>query len=428
MNICLKIWLAVLLIFSTSTAGWAAASDSENDYSFSLDIFGNANMDDTIDEKDIDYLKGVIDGTNSTTNLSDANCDGVIDNKDLEQVQKIVDGSESEIAILDAQNRNVTLKVPIQKAVSVNTGALEIARAIGVEVSDVFVAVSSYAIANSLYWPELKDTASVTYGSPDYEQIAKLNPDVVILYKAPKKDESFDKYQAIGVPVICMDCFDQEKMDGSIKTLGELFNRREKANGLIEWYHKHVDLVEDRTRGLSDSEKPKTLFYNYPESNYPLLKASNIKSGENTMIMKAGGVNIAENLNSSSGVAEADWEWLLSENPEIIISNVVAAENKSGYSANESAYSYMKGILSMLQNDTTINSTTAGKRERIYVICTDINRGPMQAAGTVLMAKIIHPELFSDLDPENILKDYYETWQKIPYRGIYVYPVLERAV
>jgi iron complex transport system substrate-binding protein len=52
----------------------------------------------------------------------------------------------------------------------------------------------------------------------------------------------------------------------------------------------------------------------------------------------------------------------------------------------------------------------------------------MQAAGTVLMAKIIHPELFSDLDPENILKDYYETWQKIPYRGIYVYPVLERAV
>ncbi len=425
MNAYLKIGLVALFILSASSSALAAASDDQNNENSSLGIFGNANMDSTIDEKDIDYVKGVINGTNSATNFSDANCDGVIDDRDLDQVQKIIDGSESEIVILDAQNRNVTLPVPIKKAVSVNTGALEIARAIGVDVSDVFVGVSSYAIANSLYWPELKDSASIAYGSPDYEQIANLDPDVVILYKAPKKDESFDKYQAIGVPVICMDCFDQEKMDGSIKILGELFNRREKANGLIEWYHGYVDLVLERTQSLSDSDRPRTLFYNYPESNYPLLKASNSKSGENTMIVKAGGINIAEDLNSTSGVAEADWEWLLSEDPEIIISNVVAAEDKSGYSANESAYGYMKNILSMLQNDTTISSTTAGKNGRIFIICTDINRGPMQAAGTVLMAKIIHPDLFSDINPESILKEYYETWQNIPYRGIYVYPPLE---
>ena len=65
----------------------------------------------------------------------------------------------------------------------------------------------------------------------------KLDPDVVILYKAPKKDEAFDKYQAIGVPVICMDCFNQAEMDGSIKIFGELFNQRAEASALIEWYH-----------------------------------------------------------------------------------------------------------------------------------------------------------------------------------------------
>lgn len=417
--------LRMLFIFSLIILFTVLPAACANSYDCTLGIFGNANMDDTIDEKDIAYVEGVIKGTNAPTNLSDANCDGLVDDRDLEQVQKIIDGTESEISILDAQKRNVTLKVPIKKAVAVNTGALEIIRAIGVDVSDVFAGVSSYAIANALYWPELKDTQSITYGSPDYEQLATLKPDVVILYKAPKKDESFDKYQAIGVPVICMDCFNQKEMDGSIKIFGELFSKRAEANDLIEWYHKYVDLVVQRTGGLSESERPKTLFYNYPESNYPLLKASNSKTGEHTMIVQAGGTNIAENLNSSSGVAEAEWEWLLAEDPEIIISNVVAAEDKSGYSANESACDYMKGILDMLQNDTTISSTAAGRNGRIFIICTDINRGPMQAAGTVLMAKLVHPDLFEDLDPESILKEYYESWQNIPYRGIYVYPPLE---
>jgi len=421
MKCCLRIALLVMFALALSASLAISADASE----YTLGIFGNANMDEAVDDQDIDYLKGVIDGSNPATNLSDANCDGLIDDQDLDQVQKIVDGSESEIVILDAQKRNVTLTVPIKRAVAVNTGALEIIRAIGVDVSDVFVGVSSYAITNSQYWPELKDTTSITYGSPDYEQIAKLDPDVVILYKAPKKDEAFDKYQAIGVPVICMDCFNQAEMDGSIKIFGELFNQKDEASALIEWYHKYVDLVLERTGKLSQSDRPKTLFYNYPESNYPLLKAANRNSGEQTMIVKAGGVNIAENLNSSSGVAEADWEWLLSEDPEIIISNVVAAEDKSGYCANESAYEYMKKVLGILQNDTTINSTSAGKNGRIFIICTDVNRGPMQAAGMVLMAKLIHPDLFKDLDYQNILKEYYETWQKIPYQGIYVYPSLE---
>jgi iron complex transport system substrate-binding protein len=389
---------------------------------YTLEIFGNANMDDTIDENDIAYVEGIIKGSNIQTDLSDANYDGLVDADDIDQIQKIIDGSESEITIVDAQKRNVTLTVPIKKAVAVNTGALEIIRAIGVDVDDVFVGVSSYAIANSLYWPELKDKVSIAYGNPDYEQLAQMKPDLVILYKNPKKDESFDNYQAIGVPVVCMDCFNQEEMDGSIKIFGELFNKRSEADGLIEWYHGYVDLVQERTDGLSASDRPKTLFYNYPESNYPALKVSNSKSGEHTMIVKAGGINIAEDLNSSSGVAETDREWLLSENPDIIISNVVAGETKSGYSADDTAINYMKMVRDMLLNDSAIDSTTAGKNGRIFIICTDLNRGPMQAAGTVVMAKFLHPELFEDLDPHNILKEYYETWQGIPYRGIYIYP------
>ena len=40
---------------------------------FTLEIFGNANMDDTIDELHIEYVQGIIDGTDDETELSDAN-------------------------------------------------------------------------------------------------------------------------------------------------------------------------------------------------------------------------------------------------------------------------------------------------------------------------------------------------------------------
>ena len=54
----------------------AAASE------YTLDVFGNANMDETVDETDIAYVEGIIDGTNEVTELADANYDGNIDAQD----------------------------------------------------------------------------------------------------------------------------------------------------------------------------------------------------------------------------------------------------------------------------------------------------------------------------------------------------------
>ncbi len=75
MKCCLRIALLVLFALASSASLAISADASE----YTLGIFGNANMDEAVDEQDIDYLKGVIDGSNPATNLSDANCDGLID-------------------------------------------------------------------------------------------------------------------------------------------------------------------------------------------------------------------------------------------------------------------------------------------------------------------------------------------------------------
>ena len=97
---------ALVMISCMSLAIMPAAADD-----YTLDIFGNANMDDVIDEDDITYVEGIIEGTNEATDLADANYDGQIDEDDVVQIGLIIDGDEKEIAIIDSADRVVTVSL-----------------------------------------------------------------------------------------------------------------------------------------------------------------------------------------------------------------------------------------------------------------------------------------------------------------------------
>nr|WP_319540606.1 dockerin type I repeat-containing protein [uncultured Methanospirillum sp.] len=88
--------IAVLIIFSTI----ASANP------FVLEIYGNANMDNTINERDLAYVSGVIHGHLFETWYADANYDGRIDERDLKQIQKIISGTAKEI-IIDDKNHHI---------------------------------------------------------------------------------------------------------------------------------------------------------------------------------------------------------------------------------------------------------------------------------------------------------------------------------
>jgi len=85
--------------------------------SSTLSIFGNANLDDTIDEEDIAYVNGIIKGTNAPTNFSDANYDGKVDNLDLDQIEKIISGEEKALTLIDSAENIVTVKKPLGELV-----------------------------------------------------------------------------------------------------------------------------------------------------------------------------------------------------------------------------------------------------------------------------------------------------------------------
>ena len=94
--------LAFVLTFMLFISQAAFAAQAEN---YSLGIFGNANMDDRIDELDIVYVEGINKGANAPTNLSDANYDGKVDLQDIDQIKEIISGKEKVLTLIDSAKK-----------------------------------------------------------------------------------------------------------------------------------------------------------------------------------------------------------------------------------------------------------------------------------------------------------------------------------
>jgi len=119
--------VSMLMLCFSMAAIFGAASD------YTLGIYGNANMDDLIDEQDIAFVQDVISGAKSATSLTDANYDGKIDEGDIEQIEQIINGTEKEITIIDSANRTVTIEEPVNKIAVYGNEPADALRILGAE-------------------------------------------------------------------------------------------------------------------------------------------------------------------------------------------------------------------------------------------------------------------------------------------------------
>jgi iron complex transport system substrate-binding protein len=176
MNRSWKIVLALQIALTASISTLGTGSD------FTLGIFGNADMDDTIDEKDVAYVQGVIKGTNSATNLSDANYDGAIDEKDLTQIDLIIRGKDTKLTFKDLYGDVVTVNKPIKRIVSGHSTLFQVLRALG--AGNEIVGIDEYTIEMGKEFlqdfAELPSVGGNSLDSKDYETILALHPDVFL--------------------------------------------------------------------------------------------------------------------------------------------------------------------------------------------------------------------------------------------------------
>ncbi len=421
MKLGLKIGLMALLILTATYVASGAASPGQNYESFSLSIFGNANMDYTIDEQDVNYLEEVIGKTKAATNLSDANLDGSIDDKDVELVNEIIRGDEKEISVIDESGKTVTIKEPLHRIVVCHAMFAEVMKSLGAD--DKIVGIPTYMENYTTFYPVLSKLATVGGAStPDAEAIVSLKPDLVIVYGNWAANLETDLKSV--APVLRLTYRPFSTTDQDIMMLGYIVGKNEEASQLIDFYQKPLTQVKERVSSLAEDKKPRVYL------EYSDYRTNSEGSGTHEMLLMAGGRNIASGIDTDpNGVPFIDPEWVVKENPEIIMRRALKADASCGY--DEDNTTQMKALREKILSRPELANITAVKDGRVYSFSSDISTGLSYWLGIVYMAKILHPDIFPDLDPVAIHQEYLTRFQRLDFNldehGVFFYPMKDAS-
>jgi iron complex transport system substrate-binding protein len=407
-----------------------------------LEIFGNANMDDTIDDNDIEYIQDIIDGSATETQFADATHDGNIDNNDIQQVNAIINGEALYIILLDGNGELLTVFLPVNRIVVEYLSNAELVRILNLE--DKVVGID-YAVdqLKDFYLPEIADTVECVgqMYTPDYEAVLNVDPDVLLTFSKSTAEKA-DKLP--GVAVVYLGLYypnvtypeTSDFVQGILKG-GYIFDRVEEARAYVDWILELTDTLNSVTDNLAASEKPSVFITNYPYSESSTVKLYATIDTLGQVCILAGGGNIGESLSGyfNSSSLSVDAEWLIEANPEFMFlhtvqytySGIALGDPNHGYNM-DNATSIMTCLTEYMSKPEFAN-IDAVKNGNVYIMAGDFRNNAMGGTlGAVYMAKLLHPDLFADLDPEAIHQEYITRFLRLDYsldeHGVFLYPAI----
>jgi iron complex transport system substrate-binding protein len=404
--------LYILMAFISSAMIFMPVDASS---SFTLKIFGNANMDGTIDQADLDYVEGVIKGSNEPTNFSDANYDGTVDQTDIEQIKQIMQSDEKTLTLIDTANRTVTLKMPIKKIVAVTGDAAEAIRVL--HATDKVIGVSVDTLDDATYLPDFSKMPSVgKWSEPDIEKILTLEPDLAISYKSAAPKYLEPKLNGTGIPIVALDLYRADDLPAEMKMLGYIVGKTDNADKYLKFFYDITDAIQAKTSKLPADKKARVYLEGYAD-----LKTYTKGKGGDLACTMAGGVNIAAEL--AGAYPEVESEWVMIQNPDVVVRLTSPTEIAGGYATDDSMgfASKRKEILAR----TGWSNITAVKDDRVYMLLYEFGASPAVPVTIAYMAKWFYPDLFAELNPKALHQQYLDL-QDFDYdlntRGVFAYP------
>ena len=437
-----RIFLAIFVaFFALLTAMPAFASD------YTLGIFGNANMDDRIDEKDVAYLEGVIKGTNPATNLSDANYDGKIDGRDTDQIEKIIKGEEEELHILDGNGEPVTVHKPVERIV---VEYLDNAELVAILNSSDKVVGIDYAVAKSeAEFPVLSKRKNVgQMNEPDYEAVLSTDPDLLLTFSPMNIETKAENLPGVDVVFLGLyypDLADPEnsKFADGVRKLGYILDEEDRADEYLTWWLHWIDQIRCRVERVPDEDRPKVLICAYPYAHLDTgtFRTYSLIDTLTQMAILAGGKVMAEDLPEflgSSYYINVAPEWVIEQDPNFILLHLVAhtysgmsLDPPNGYDADDPEdIETIEAAREAFTSRQELAGITAVKKGDVYLVSGCFrNDATGGLIGAAYMAKLFFPEIFADLDPQAIHQEYLTRFLRLDYNlsehGVFIYPPQE---
>jgi iron complex transport system substrate-binding protein len=378
---------------------------------FTLQVYGNANMDQTINSEDITYLEKEIKGDLSATKFSDANGDGVVDPKDIDQVQAIINGSEKFIVVLDDTGSTVKIPEPVKSFVyhGHNSYVYETLRAIGVSdrivgITDRFTKPGGNRYSET-YFPELTKVTSVgDLQSVNYEVVNNLHPGLVL----SDAKEYYDASKTPDTPVVALDVNITNFKEANMR-YGYIFEKVPEAQEYVDWYSAQEKKIQDRVEKIPESQRPLVYVssYNVDTTKFQVPARDNYRG---VMVTDAGGKYIGDEL-SGAGILDVDAEWVITRNPAVIIFS--AGNSVLGYDIKDPKN--VTDAINEFLARPEFKDVDAVKNKRVYMVSHPyiLCGGASGLIGSLYYAKWLYPDQFKDMDVEALHQEFVSKFQHL---------------
>jgi iron complex transport system substrate-binding protein len=341
----------------------------------------------------------------------------------------IILGRESKLTLVDSADRIVTVNKPVERAVFTHHAMAEGISLLG--AGDRVVG-REYTISSPELFPELMELPSVTGPmgpyDVDFEKVFELDPDIFLTANIPIP--GFEDVVATlepEIPVVALNFFEPHTMVENTRKLRYVLNTEEKGEEFIAFHEGVVNDITEKTAGLSEEEKPRVFIKIHsmrtPEAlgtftdELPLAKY---------LFGITGAINIAADLPGFGFVPEVDLEWLTEQNPAIVVASIwpVLYPGSFGYEIDDNSVAI--ATREQIMNRDVFVGSDAVLDDRVYLYYYELINTPRFVVGAAYWAKWFHPELFSELDPQDIHQEYLTDFLGIDYdldeQGVFVYP------
>ncbi len=267
-------------------------------------------------------------------------------------------------------------------------------------------------------FPEILDKTSIGGYHDDVlnaELILQLKPDVLLINKSQytENETSVPVFEKAGIKVVVLD-YHKMKLENHVKSteiLGVLLGKEDVAEEMITDYTNAIDMVNSKIKD-SGEEGRKT----YVElGNKGIGEYGNSYTGclWGSIIDNVGGINIADSvLDASEGYGALDKEYVLSQNPDVILiggsiwtgTNTDSDQMRMGLTV-DSAMSQER-LQGFMTRDGW-SGLNAVKNGEVY----GVDHGSLRFMGdyvyTLAIAKAIYPDVFEDVDPQKEMENFY---------------------
>ena len=234
-------------------------------------------------------------------------------------------------------------------------------------------------------------------GSINIETLLNVNPDVTLIrYATASSPGELEKLERAGLTYAVVDFYNIEQQKNSVRLVGDILGKEERAEKYITYYENTLDLIKNRTAAIPDEEKL-SVYHSVNE----VVRTNHANEISYYILDIIGCINVAEGFGNMEigGSLNVNVEQIYLWDPDVVIANEPAAV---AYFKTNEAFSGLRAVREGKVYQLPVGASRWGHPGSIET--------PIAA---LYIAKLLYPAYFEDIDIRKEITSFYQEFWEI---------------